>query len=210
MTDEADFFRVSGKDFIVVADESSIYFLDRSGKIRLRPNEAVAKAKGSALRLNQRPESAVICSSPDGTVQHIDFNGAVKKFTLRKFSFDHSFDFFDVDGDGFGEYVFIDSGKVYLYDRNLKDMFSKDFNTNRLEGPINFTFSATNRKIGVFDADKSLIYLLDSKGEIMDGFPLRGASMFSISKLSSGPGWNLIVGGNDSFLYNYKLETSPR
>jgi hypothetical protein len=210
VTDEADFFRVSGKDFIVVADESSIYFLDRSGKIRLRPNEAVAKAKGSALRLNQRPESAVICSSPDGTVQHIDFNGAVKKFTLRKFSFDHSFDFFDVDGDGFGEYVFIDSGKVYLYDRNLKDMFSKDFKTNRLEGPINFTFSATNRKIGVFDADKSLIYLLDSKGEIMDGFPLRGASMFSISKLSSGPGWNLIVGGNDSFLYNYKLETSPR
>ena len=26
------------------------------------------------------------------------------------FGFDHSFDFFDVDGDGFGEYVFIDKG----------------------------------------------------------------------------------------------------
>jgi hypothetical protein len=32
--------------------------------------------------------------------------------------------------------------------------------------------------------------------------------MFSIGKLSSGDDWHLIVGGTDSFLYNYKLETS--
>jgi hypothetical protein len=41
----------------------------------------------------------------------------------------------------------------------------------------------------------------------MNGFPLRGASMFSIGKLSEKSGWHLIVGGTDSFLYNYKLET---
>lgn len=210
VTAEACFFRVSGKDYIVVADEFSVYFLDRSGKVRLRPGEAVTKARGSLLRLNMGTNPSLVCSSPDGTVQHINFSGAVNKFTLRKFSFDHSFDFFDVNGDGFGEYVFIDSGLVYLYDRNLKEMFSKDFSTNRLGGPINFTFSSTNRKIGVFDTDKKLIYLINSKGEIMDGFPLRGASMFSIGRLSSGPGWNLIVGGTDSFLYNYRLETLPR
>ena len=79
------------------------------------------------------------------------------------------FDFFDVDGDGFGEYVFIDNGILYLYDRNGKEMFTKDFSSSKLGGPINFTFSSADRKIGVFDADRNLIYLIDSKGEIMDG-----------------------------------------
>ncbi len=58
--------------------------------------------------------------------------------------------------------------------------------------------------------DKNMIFLVDSKGAIMKGFPLKGASMFSIGKLSSGDDWHLIVGGTDSFLYNYKLETSTR
>jgi hypothetical protein len=89
-------------------------------------------------------------------------------------------------------------------------MFTKDFGSVKLGGPINFTFSSTDRKIGVFDAIGNLIYLVNSKGEIMDGFPLRGASMFSIGKLSSGDDWHLIVGGTDRFLYNYKLEISQK
>jgi hypothetical protein len=210
VTAEAGFYKVSGKDFVVIADESSIYFLDRSGKVRLRLNDAVTKAKGSALRLNPGSEATLVCTSPDGTVQNISFNGDVKKFSFRKFSFDHSFDFFDIDGDGFGEYVFIDNGILYLYDRNGKEMFTKDFGSGKLGGPINFTFSSTDRKIGVFDAIGNLIYLVNSKGEIMDGFPLRGASMFSIGKLSSGDDWHLIVGGTDRFLYNYKLEISQK
>jgi hypothetical protein len=210
VTAEAGFYKVSGKDFVVIADESSIYFLDRSGKVRLRLNDAVTKAKGSALRLTPGSEATLVCTSPDGTVQNISFNGDVKKFSFRKFTFDHSFDFFDVDGDGFGEYVFIDNGILYLYDRNGKEMFTKDFGSGKLGGPINFTFSSTDRKIGVFDAIGNLIYLVNSKGEIMDGFPLRGASMFSIGKLSSGDDWHLIVGGTDRFLYNYKLEISQK
>jgi hypothetical protein len=47
-------------------------------------------------------------------------------------------------------------------------------------------------------------------GEIMSGFPLRGASMFSIGKLSDKSSWNVIVGGTDKFLYNYSLETETK
>jgi hypothetical protein len=208
VTAEANFYRVSGKDFIVVADESSIYFLDRSGKVRLKPKEAVTKARGSTLRLTTGSDPFLVCTSPDGTIQYIYFSGEVSKTSLRSFSFDHSFDFFDVDGDGFGEYVFIDKGVLYLYDQDRKEMFSRDFSSDKLGGPINFIFSSTDRKIGVFNMNKNLIYLINSKGEIMKGFPLRGASMFSIGKLSSGNEWNLIVGGTDRFMYNYKLDTT--
>jgi len=194
----------------VVADESSVYFLDRSGKVRLRLNDVVTRAKGSALRLTTGSEPSLVFTSPDGTIQNVSFNGVVKKLSIRKFTSDHSFDFFDADGDGFSEYVFIDNGILYLYDHNGKEMFNKDFGSAKLGGPINFTFSSANRKIGVFDAVGNLIYLVDSNGKIMDGFPLRGASMFSIGKLSSSGEWNLIVGGTDRFLYNYKLEISQK
>jgi hypothetical protein len=59
----------------------------------------------------------------------------------------------------------------------------------------------------VVDNKRKLIYLINKNGETMDGFPLRGASMFSIGRLSENSGWHLIVGGTDRFLYNYKLDT---
>jgi hypothetical protein len=204
---EISYFKVSGKDYLVASDEKSIYFLDRSGNKRVNLKQPVTKAPGSSLRLNPVSEPSVVCSAPDGTVQRIFFDGSIEKMKLKSFSIDHSFDFFDVDGDGFGEYIFIDKGILYLYDHNKSEIFSKKFSIGELGGPITFIFSNSNRKIGVFDVNKKQIYLISNKGETVNGFPLRGASMFSIGKLSDKSGWNLIVGGTDKFLYNYKIDT---
>jgi hypothetical protein len=204
---EISYFKVSGKDYIVAADDKALYFLDRTGNKRISLNEPVTKAAGSAMRLNMGSEPFIFCSAPDGTIQQIYFDGSVKKFSLRKFSDEHSFDIFDVDGDGFGEYIFIDKGILYLYNHNRSEIFSREFGSDELGGPINFIFSSTDRKIGVFDARKNLIYLIGKDGKTMNGFPLRGASMFSIGKLSDKSGWHLIVGGTDRFLYNYKIDT---
>jgi len=207
---EVTWCRVSGKDYLVVSDNSSVYLLDRTGNIRLRLKEPVTKAAKSSLRLSSGSNPSLVCTSPEGTIQHIYFDGSVKKYSLKTFSFDHAFDFFDIDGDGFGEYIFIDKGILYLYDHNMTEMFVRDFGSSRLGGPINFTFSASDRKMGVFDISKNLIYLIDKNGRTMSGFPLRGASMFSIGKLSDRSGWHLIVGGTDRFLYNYRLDTENK
>jgi len=204
---EISWLRVSGKDYLLISDESSVYFIDRTGNARLTLKAPVVKAKGSAIRLISGESPMVVCSAPDGTIQEISFDGTVTKFSLGKFSGDHCFDIFDVNGDGFGEYIFIDRGILYLYNYNKAEIFKREFGSDELGGPINFIFSASDRKIGVFDIDKKLIYLIDRNGDTMKGFPLRGASMFSIGKLSEKSGWHLIVGGTDRFLYNYKLET---
>jgi hypothetical protein len=204
---EINYFKVSGKDYIVAADENAVYFLDRAGNKRINLKEPVTKAVGSAMRLNMASDPSVVCSAPDGTIQHIYFDGSVKKFSIKKFSDEHSFDIFDVDGDGFSEYVFIDKGILYLYNHNRSEIFTRQFGSDELSGPINFIFSSTDRKIGVFDVKKNLIYLIGKNGKTMNGFPLRGASMFSIGKLSDKSGWHLIVGGTDRFLYNYKIDT---
>ncbi len=210
VSSEISWFRVSGKDYLVISDESAIYFIDRTGNTRLALKEPVTKARGSSVRLVSGTSPSLVCSGPDGTIQHIYFDGSVNKFTKRKFSVDHSFDIFDINGDGFGEYIFIDNGILYLYDHNRSEMFSRKFGSNELGGPISFTFSASDRKIGVFDINKKQIYLIDRNGDTMNGFPLRGASMFSIGKLTEGNEWNLIVGGTDRFLYNYKLDTETK
>jgi WD40 repeat protein len=204
---EICYFRISGKDYLVASDESSVYFLDRTGNKRLNIKEPVTRAKGSAMRLNAGSDPSVVCSSPDGTVQHIYFDGSVKKIRMRSFSVDHSFDFFDVDGDGFGEYLFLEKGIMYLYDHERSEIFTRNFETDAAGGPISFIFSSSDRKIGVFDSNRKLIYLIEKNGNTAKGFPLRGASMFSIGKLSDKSGWHLIVGGTDRFLYNYKIET---
>jgi hypothetical protein len=204
---EICWFRVSGKDYLVASDETSVYFIDRTGNKRLDLKDPVTKASGSAMRLTPGSEPSVVCTSPDGTIQHIYFDGSIKKFSLRKFSADHSFDIFDINGDGFIEYIFIDKGILYLYDHNKSELFAREFDSGKLGGPITFVFSASDRKMGVFEINKKLIYLIDKYGGTMKGFPLRGASMFSIGKLSEKSGWNLIVGGTDSFLYNYRLDT---
>ncbi len=204
---DISYFKVSGKDYLVVSDDISVYLLDRSGNKRVTLTEPVTKATGSAMRLVPGQDPYLVCTSPDGTVQNIYFDGKIKKYSFRSFTSDHSFDIFDVDGDGFGEYIFIDNGILYLYSHNKSEIFTRKFESGKLGGPINFIFSASDRKIGVFDISNSLIYLLDKKGVTMNGFPLRGASMFSIGKLSDKSGWHLIVGGTDRFLYNYKLDT---
>jgi WD40 repeat protein len=204
------FFRVSGKDYLVAADNVTLYFLDRTGNIRLGLKEPVVMAHGSEIRLFTGQQPALVLSSPDGVVQIIAFDGKVTKTSLGKFGIDHTFDFFDIDGDGFGEYVFIDKGILYLYDNDKSEVFQRDFGSVYTEGPINFVFSSSDRKIGLFDNSKKLIYLVDQKGNTMKGFPLRGASAFSIGNLSDRNEFHLIVGGDDNFLYNYKLESGYR
>jgi hypothetical protein len=204
---EIVYYRNAGKDYLIVSDETTLYFVDRSGNKRLNLKEPVSRAAGSAMRLSPGSEQSVVCTSPEGMVQHIYFDGSVKKFSLHQFNIDHSFDFFDVDGDGFGEYIFIEKGILYLYDHDKSEVFKRDFETDDAGGPICFIFSPADRKIGIFDSSRKLIYLIEKNGETAKGFPLKGASMFSIGKLSEKNYWHLIVGGTDRFLYNYKFET---
>jgi hypothetical protein len=207
---EIKYFKISGKDYIIATDETSVYFLDRTGVTRLRVKDPVTRAKKSEIRISNGPEPALVFSSPDGTLQVVSFDGKVRKTVLRKFSGDHSFDFFDIDGDGLGEYIFIDRGILYLYNHDKSEIFKRDFGSVEIGGPICFIFSNTDRKIGVYDSGKKLIYLIDKNGNTMNGFPLRGASMFSIGKFSEKNDYHLIVGGDDSFLYNYKLNTGNK
>ena len=204
------FFRVSGKDYLVASDDNTVYFLDRTGNIRLRAKEPVIRAHGSEMRIDPSSGQSVVFTKPDGTVQNVSFTGNVRTTVVMKFSEKHSFDFSDMDNDGRGEFIFIDKGVLYLFDDDKTLVYKKEFGNDEIEGPINFVFASNDRRTGVFDRRNKQIYLFDKDGNIDKGFPLRGASLFSIGKLNDNSTFNLIVGGDDSFLYNYRVSIETK
>ncbi len=206
VSSEVEFFRVSGKDYLVVNDDENMYILDRRGDERVKVKEAVARAAHSELSLTSESSPRLVMSARDGSVKLISFSGDVETVKLGEFTEDHIFDHFDFDADGMGEYIFIDKGKIYTFDNNRARMFVESTETDNILGPYSLVFGSSDKKIGYVDAGSGHIYIIDSRGKTLKGFPLAGSTPFSVGKLSGSSSFNLITGGRDSFIYNYELK----
>lgn len=203
---EVEFFRVSGKDYLVVNDDENMYILDRRGNERVKVKEPLARALNSSVRLTNESSPELVMSATDGSVKLISFNGDVETVNLGEFTEDNIFDYFDFDADGTGEYIFIDKGKIYTFDNNRTRMFVESTGSDNILGPYGLVFGSNDKKIGYVDAGSGQIYILDSRGKTLKGFPLAGSTPFSVGKLTGSSSFNLITGGRDSFIYNYELK----
>ncbi|HYX06721.1 MAG TPA: hypothetical protein VE912_08300, partial [Bacteroidales bacterium] len=142
-----------------------------------------------------------------GTVYYIYFSGKVEKKEIGRFSADHFFDYQDVDADGKKDFIFLDKNKLQVIDQQNKTLFSHKFEDEINLPPVYYQFSATDRKIGVVAKKAGKIYLFNNDGSIYDGFPLRGQTLFTIGEFSKPLNkFNLIVGSEDNFLYNYSVQ----
>jgi hypothetical protein len=104
-------------------------------------------------------------------------------------------------------YVFITPEDFKIYNADL-NIVAEETPGQRIQtiGDI-YQFSATDRKIGLVSEDASLIYLYNGDGTLYKGFPLKGTSRFSIGFLkSSAYRFNLITGGENNYIYNYRVE----
>ena len=62
-------------------------------------------------------------------------------------------------------------------------------------------------KIGLVSEERHELYLLNNDGSMYSGFPLRGSTPFSIGVFKSSESkFNLVVGNEDNFLYNYSVQ----
>lgn len=203
---DVEFFRVSGKDYLVVNDAENMYILDRRGNERVRVKEQISRARGSMVRLTNESSPRLILTAVDGTIKLVSFNGDVESISVGEFTDDHIFDHFDIDADGLGEYIFMDKGKIYAYDNNRSRMFVESTGSDNVYGPYGLVFGSNDKKLGYVDAGSGHIYIIDSRGKTLKGFPLAGSTPFSVGKLTGGGSFNLISGGRDSFVYNYEIK----
>ncbi len=202
-------FRVQNNDYLVITDESRIYITDRRGGERIKLQKQFAPSRNNHMLFqagNSSRRSRFIRTSTDGTIYYIYLNGEVQEQKIKSFTPNHYFAFQDITGDNMSNFIFTDENLLDVYTLNGAREFKVKFNTHIVEEPSFYQFSASKKAIGVTEAESRMIYLIDQNGEIMNGFPLPGKTRFSIGILSPGSNrFNLIVGGDNQYLYNYKL-----
>lgn len=206
ITKPVQYFQNSGKDYLVVADQKRTYILDRKGNERLKIKKQFVPSEKNEYTLLKKPNARLVTTDNKGNIKQIYLNGGdVKTTNFNNFSEKHYFEVYDIDG--ISEYIFIDKNELYTYTDKGKKIFTYKFDYPIRTSPAFYKFSANKVGIGITDAESGKIYLFNHAGKLFDGFPLNGKTQFSISSLSQTTyNFNLIVGGSDFYLYNYKLK----
>ncbi len=199
-------FRVKGKDYIVFKDRYRIYIQNRKG-------EAVAKTAAefensrNPLILSPGKTPNIIATDTKGTIFNIDFDGNYTEKKVGKFDDEHFFTADDLNGDNALEYVFVDGRELTIMNESGTVLFTQKFPNTIQNQPNIYRFGSKMKKIGIVDAKASQIYLLDSTGKTHTGFPLKGATEFSIGKtMQSAKNLSLIIGSKGGGVYCYTLD----
>jgi hypothetical protein len=207
---EIQHFRVNDRDYIVAVDQNRAYFLDRRGRERLRLKERVVLSPDNPLTLDmnireERPRW--ITTDTSGSVVAIYQDGSVTSLLSRDLSPGHLFFMEDFTRDGIPEYIFVDGDELDIVQQDGKRLFNYKVRGRISDRPDIYKFSASDVKIGICDRSKNRIYLINSDGSLYDGFPLKGSTRFSIGYFKGSESrFNLIVGSENNFLYNYSIE----
>jgi len=207
---EIQHFRVNERDYIVALDENRAYFLDRRGRERVRLKERVVLSPNNPLTLdmNIREEKPRwISTDTSGNVVAIYQDGSVSTLLSRDLSPGHFFSMEDLTRDGIPEYIFVDGDELDIVKQDGKRLFNYKVREGISDRPDIYKFSASEKKIGITDRFRNRIYLINSDGSLYEGFPLEGSTRFSIGYFKGSESrFNLIVGSENNFLYNYSIE----
>jgi hypothetical protein len=205
-----EYFRSEGKDYIVVSDEMKDYILNRRGEIRVPTNLVYPHSKNNPIYFEERTATTlprVVSTDLQGTIHYTYLDGTTETAVIKEFGSDHFFLAANLVGDDAYEYIFAQGNNIEIYDNNLKPLLVKHFDHPISHMPNLYQFSNNAKKIGLVAQSASLIYLLNVDGSLHEGFPLIGASPFSIGFISeNSTNFNLLVGGPDGYLYNYYIE----
>jgi hypothetical protein len=203
-------FRLAEKDYIVCADAYSTYILDRKGETRVNVKAHFPVSGNNDFRTDFnspgiKPRIAITDTS--GHIHFIYFDGSAEELICGEFTGNHYFEFTDLNGDNKKEFIYADGNELKVYNLDKKLKFSRQFKSEISFAPVIYQFSDTNFKIGITCSETNDIYLINNDGSIYQGFPLKGSTQFSITNFGRSTGtFNLLVGSNHNFLYNYSVK----
>ena len=206
ITEPGERYEVGDKDYLLFCDKQNTYFLDRQGKSR-DINPAPFERSGNPVYFLNKDNPTLISTDRSGKIHILDFTGQAEIKDVSKFGAGHRFAVEDLDGNGSPEYLFAEGKKLTVFATDGKKLFERSFPDNISETPSLCTFGSGMNKIGVVIGGENKVYLLNKDGSIMQGFPLDGNSSFILGKFNDTNGWyNLIIGGENNTLVNYRIE----
>ncbi len=203
-------FRIQTRDYILARDDRRIYILDRRGKERIRPARRFVVSPNNAFTLDMNVAEARprwITTDTAGNVLAIYLDGSLTTLLKQKAGPDHFFQMEDLDRDGVPEFILTEDQEMQVLKQNGQPFCSFKVREGIDDRPDIYKFSSSDTKIGITDRSRNRIYLVNADGSLYEGFPLEGSTRFSIGYFAgSDSRFNLIVGSNNNFLYNYSIE----
>lgn len=203
------YVEIDGKDYLCFADRFNTYILNRRGEVRVKVDEKFEYSQNFYIydELSKDMPPMLANTDKNGTVKLIGFDGKVTSIFIDRFSPDHYFEFKDFNGDGVSDILILDGSRLCVYTTDKKKIFDQTFDSPITDRPIIFRFGQNDKKIGLVDQKNEKIYLVNQDGSLYKGFPLKGRSLFSIGRFKKKSGkFNLVVGSNDNFIYNYEVK----
>lgn len=203
-------FRLAERDYIVCADNYSTYILNRKGETRVQVKAHFPVSQNNDFRTDFNSpgiKSRIAITDTSGHIHFIYFDGSTEELICGEFTGRHYFDYIDLDGDGKKEFIFADGNELKVYNFDKKIKFSRQFKSKISFAPVTYQFSDTKIKIGIVCSETGDIYLINNDGSVYQGFPLKGSTPFSITNFGQTTSkFNLLVGSNHNFLYNYSVK----
>jgi len=205
VTQPVQHVRSKTKDYIVFIDQNRPYILNRKGKDRVDVDASFTPSSKNQIVFD-KSSLQFVASDINGNIWFINTNGKTSSVTIKTYSADHYFLFEDLNGDGSKDYIFVDNQKVEAFNQQKKMVCSFTLEESITEAPVYYEFPGNQKKLGLVAGKSNTIYLINEDGSLYDGFPLFGHTKYSIGSISGGSRFNLFVGTDDNFLYNYNVK----
>ncbi len=195
------------KDFIIITDiNNEVKIVDRKGSRRINLRGELDKAKNSKYYVNRtNSKGIIITTNSSGKLIYISSSGSLNTTDFGNFSPDHFFLYEDFNGDRSKDFIYVDAGKLTVFDRFKNILFSYDFGSDITIVPKFFSLDNKRKVLGVVDDADRTIYLFDEKGNIIISKGLVGETQFIVGDLKNNNKINL-VSAADNTLYNYRMK----
>jgi hypothetical protein len=204
---EISHISIRGKDYVIIIDDGgNLYSTDRRGGKRIDFNSAFPNSCQPAhwiTKANNIGNTTIMKSDSIGKIFSINFKGAKDSLIIDEFSSATKTKRIDINKDGKSDYLFLDKNELVAYNHKKELIFNESFDIINPLGPYVFVNSG-EIKIGVGSKEDEEIYLYNSIGEMIDGFPLYGNSPFSL--FSTNNSQLIATGVPGNFLYIYTVD----
>lgn len=201
---------VDGINYVIIAtDGGRIYFFNYNGSlVRMVETEQDMEFQnplGLNVLTDDPDASWVITTDTAGTVVITPFKQAPTYKTIGQWTASHTFDAVSITGNRIPELVFTNNGQLSVHryqDSSL--VYHYDFGQQLVGRPKFFRNANGTQQIGIATEQNGLIYLFNTDGTLVEGFPTEGAPNFYYGPLQNDGHKHLITSKENQKLNVYR------
>lgn len=200
--------QIGKKDYVVAVDnENTVYVVDRKGETRLKLKNKLPHLNDfEIMERKSIGESYLLSCDSNAVIYKLYFADSINtsnSVTSMKPTYSL---FKDMDADRSIDYILGNAENLNIYTQDFSKMGSIEFDQSTTLQPCIYQFSDNKVNIGYTSTTNNELFLVDNKGYNNSGFPLFGSTQFSIADINNDNTLELIVGGNNGYVFAYTLE----